>query len=469
MKQLIVLILILTTFFSCNNKENSCGQAYLGGEIINPNNDYLKLYEGSKFIDTIYLDENNRFSYLIESLNPGLYTISHGGEAQFAVIEPNDSLMIRLNTFDFDESFVHSGRGAKKNNYLINLFLSLNKEDRAVYNYSKLDPRLFMEKLDSMKTERYHSLNSFNDRYNTSDLFKKISKLSIDFSYYRRKEIYPLNHFGNNTPIHVEDLPEGYYDFRKHIDYNDEELTEFYPFYYFLFNHFNNLASEKYYIDTNDSILVRTNVNYNLNKLELIDNLVNSEVIKNILLKYSTSNFLSKSESFKDSELMYNSYTEKNTDKDNAEYITNLFNTIKRLKPGNVLPEVEVYNHKNKSSTLNSIINKPTLLYFWSNANKHHYKSSHEKVDEFRLAYPEVDFISLNINSNNTSVWRRLLKQNDFDSNYEYRFKNPQVAKKLLAIQYINKVIIVDKDGNIVTSNEDLFSKDFKYLLHELK
>jgi len=330
MKQLIILILLLTTFFSCNNNENSCGQAYLGGEIINPNNDYIKLYEGSKFIDTIYLDENNRFSYLIESLNPGLYTISHGGEAQFAIIEPNDSLMIRLNTFDFDESFVHSGRGSKKNNYLINLFLSLDNEDRVVYNYSKLEPELFMEKLDSMKTERYHSLNSFNDRYKTSDLFKKISKLSVDFSYYRRKEIYPLNHFGNNTHIHVEDLPEGYYDFRKHIDYDDEELTEFYPFYYFLFNHFDNLASEKYFIDSGNSILVRANVNFNLNKLELMDNLVHSEVIKNILFKYSTRSFLSNSKSYKDSELMYNSYIEKNTDKDFAKYITNLFNTIKR-------------------------------------------------------------------------------------------------------------------------------------------
>jgi hypothetical protein len=468
MKQLIVLILILITFSSCNNNENSCGQAYLGGEIINPNNDYLKLYEGSKFIDTIYLDKNNRFSYLIESLNPGLYTISHGGEAQFSIIEPNDSLMIRLNTFDFDESFVLSGRGSKKNNYLLNLFLSLDKENRVVYNYSKLEPEQFVEKLDSMRTERYHSLNSFNERYQTSDLFKKISKLSVDFSYYRRKEIYPLNHFGNNVPIHAEDLPEGYYDFRKHIDYNDEELTEFYPFYYFLFNHFNNLASEKYFKDSGDSILVRTNIDYNLNKLELMDNLVRSVVIKNILIKYSTSNFLSNSKSFEDSELMYNSYTDKNTNQEYGEFITNLFNTIKRLKPGNALPEVEVFNIKNKSSTLNSIINKPTVLYFWSNANKHYYKSSHKKVDELRIDYPEVDFISLNINSNNASVWKRLLKQNHFDYNYEYRFKNPQVAKKLLAIQYINKIIIVDKNANIVTSNGDIFSKNFKYLLGKL-
>ena len=39
--------------------------------------------------------------------------------------------MFRLNTLDFDESLVFTGEGAKKNNYLINLFLEHEKEEKS--------------------------------------------------------------------------------------------------------------------------------------------------------------------------------------------------------------------------------------------------------------------------------------------------------------------------------------------------
>ncbi len=472
MKQLIVPILLIITVFSCKNVENSCGQAYIGGEIINPNNDYLTIYNESSTGDTIYLDENNRFYHHFESLNPGLYTIVHGDEAQFAIVEPNDSLMIRLNTIDFDESFVYSGRGSKKNNYLINLYLDLDEEDRVVSKLSRsedIEQDELLAKLDSMKLEKYNSLNSFIERYPTSDLFKKVGKLSIDFSNYTRKELYPLRHYGMNSPISLDSLPKNYYDFRKKINYNDNELTEFYPYYNFLFPHFNNLASEKYFKETGKLTLDRTNVDYNLNKLELINDLVHSEEIKNILLKYSTRNFLSNAKSFNDSELVYNSFIEKNTNEENEQYITSLYSTIKRLKEGNILPEVEILNYKNEVTTLNEITSKPSVLYFWSNKYKEHFKNSHYKVKNLQEAYPNIDFISININSNTYKVWKRILKQHQFDYKQEYRFKNPQAARKLLAIQYVNKVFVIDANSTIIASNANIFDYSINKLLDKIK
>ncbi|MBT8271853.1 MAG: hypothetical protein KJO25_07405, partial [Bacteroidia bacterium] len=113
MKRILALTLILSTLLACSNKNLICGTAYFGGEIINPNNDHLILYDSNVPKDTLYLDANNRFSYKLENLNPGLYSFVHGGEYQVVLIEPNDSIMIRLNTYDFDESLVFSGRGAK--------------------------------------------------------------------------------------------------------------------------------------------------------------------------------------------------------------------------------------------------------------------------------------------------------------------------------------------------------------------
>ncbi len=469
MKQLIVLLLIMTTFFSCNTTENTCGQAYVGGEIINPNNDFLVLYKDNIPIDSLYLDENNRFSYNIESLSPGLHTFVHGGEYQIIIIEPNDSLMIRLNTIDFDESLVFSGHGSKKNNYLINLFLALEKEERVIYKYSKFSPELFEQKVDSIKAAHYKSLEAFTERYSPSALFNKVSTVGIDYSYFTHKELYPYRHFGINQQINYDSLPNGFFDFRAEINYDDEELKDFSPYYNFLFMHFNNLAADKYFETTSKKYIDRSSIKFNAAKLILMDSLVHNENIKNILLKYSARNFLSHSQSPEDSETLYSLYLDKNSNEDNAGYITSLFNTLKKLGAGNRLPGVELINHKSEVSTVNTVATKPAVLYFWSNINKNHFKNSHKKVKQLKAAYPEIDFISINVNSNNASVWKRVLKQNHLDLANEYRFNNPQAAKKLLAIHYINKVYVLDKNKTIVSSNASLFNRSIHDLLKQLK
>ncbi|TJY36036.1 thioredoxin-like domain-containing protein [Pontimicrobium aquaticum] len=469
MKQLIVFLLVIITLFSCNTNENTCGKAFIGGEIINPNNNYVTLYRDASPIDTVYLDKNNRFSYQIETLNPGLHSFRHDGEYQVVIIEPNDSIMIRLNTIDFDESLVFSGKGSKKNNYLINMFLKLEDEESFIYQFSKLNPEKFLAKLDSIKNEKYQSLTKFKEKYNPTDYFTDVAEIGIDYSYYRDKEIYAYRYFGINDPLPLDSLPKDYFDFRSDIDYNREELKEFYPYFNFLFPHFNNLAMEKYFKDNNEEQLKRTNIEYHLNKLELIDDMVKSETMKNILLKFPTINFLNYSNSFKDSDAMYNSFLEKNSNEQNKIYITNLHKTLNRLRPGNNLPDIELLNFKNETATLNNITKRPSVLYFWTSANKYHFKNSHAKVKELKALYPKIDFISININSNNESNWKLILKQNNIDTTNEYRFRNPDVAKRLLAIRYINKVIVVDKNDNILSSNSNLFGSEFKKLLNEIK
>ena len=67
-RQLLVYALAITTLASCNNRKNTCDYAYFGGEIINPNNNYLLFYDDTETtIDTIFLDKNNRFSYKVQN------------------------------------------------------------------------------------------------------------------------------------------------------------------------------------------------------------------------------------------------------------------------------------------------------------------------------------------------------------------------------------------------------------------
>ena len=56
------------------------------------------------------------------------------------LLEPNDSIMLRFNTYEFDESLVFTGIGAKKNNYFINEFLQNEVEETRVFKYGYNNP-----------------------------------------------------------------------------------------------------------------------------------------------------------------------------------------------------------------------------------------------------------------------------------------------------------------------------------------
>ena len=81
---------------------------------------------------------------------------------------------------------------------------------------------------------------------------------------------------------------------------------------------------------------------------------------------------------------------------------------------------------------------------------------------------PDIKFISININADKLTMWKRLLYQHNFSLDGEYRFRDPEAAKKILAIQYINKVMVISQNNQIITSNANMFSNEFKGLLNEL-
>jgi hypothetical protein len=466
MKRLILILLTITSLVSCDSKtDSSCSQAFIGGEIINPINDYLILYDDTSPIDTLYLDNNNRFSYQIGSVSSGLHSFIHGGEYQVIILEPNDSIMLRLNTLDFDKSLVFTGRGSKKNNYLINLYNALDDEDQIIYEASKSEPEQFLSIVDSLKANKISKLNTFTTKYESSELFKKVALANINYGYATHKELYPFRYFKRSELHNRSSLPANFYDYRAEIDYNDDVLKDFYPYYNFLFPHFNNLALSRYFELTKDSVFDRNSIVYNLNKLDLMDKLVEHKGIKNNLLKYAARNFLSYNKSDADCDSMYESFQSKTSSKEHSEYITSLYNTIKKLRPGHNFPDVEVINYKNEVTNINDLFDRPTVVYFWSHAIKNHFKNSHNKVTELKAKYPNINFISININADKLTMWKRLLHQNNFSLEGEYRFRDPDAAKKILAIQYINKVMIMDKKGLILTSNANMFSGEIYELL----
>ena len=187
--------------------------------------------------------------------------------------------------------------------------------------------------------------------------------------------------------------------------------------------------------------------------------------IKNNLLKYTTRNFISNSKSIDKSYILYQSYLDKSTNTKDKIYIKNLFKNAQGLQPGYQLPAIEVIDNQNNNLNINSIIDKITVIYFWDNASRYHFENSHIRVNTISKLFPNIDFIAININSMHTNVWKNMIYTNQFDIKNEFRFANPSFAKKRLAINYIKKVLIVDKKGFILNATANLFDSSFEDIL----
>lgn len=458
MNKLLLLSPLFLILFSCSSsdKEKDIG-AWFGGEIINPNAPHIILTRNESVIDTIPLDQDNRFLYRLDTVEKGIYNFVHI-EYQIIYLEPGDSLMARLNTVDFDESLAFTGKGSERNNFMINMFLYNEQENKTMPSFYTLPTEDFLPKLDSMRDVRVQRLDKFDQKNNPCEAFIEIAEANILYDYLLKRETYPFAHFGRYNTNNKNTLDESYYDFRNKIDYNNQKLQTHYAYYRFLLRHFDYLAYEEY-SDTlpyNDESYTHIK-----NKMTLIDDKVTTDTLKNSLLRTSIRRYILNSKEREKEQKALNLYLSLTTDENHKQEIRNLSEASMRLLPGNTLPNLRVVNTSNQTNNILNVFEKPTVIYFWSVNSVSHYKNIHSKVDELRQKYPEFDFVALNTNENQ-DAWMRVIQRNNFNKEFEYRLQEPQTAITDLVINNINKAMIVDKNGVIVDNHTNLFNINFE-------
>ncbi len=463
MKKLLMLLVMSSVFMGCKKDfVDSNKHAFVGGEIINPKSDFVVISSGERVIDTVKLDNNNRFLYKMNELVAGLYTFTHSPENQIVLLESGDSLHFRLNTMEFDESLVFTGNGAKKNNYLINLFLENERERESMLKFSQLPPSDFRNKVDSITNAKHERLKIFERKNSTSEVFNEIADANIHYYNYARKELYPFAYYGNNELINLKSLPSDFYDFRKEVDYNNENLRNYFPYYRFLEYHFNNIALSKHFKHSRDSVFKRNSLDYNLDRLNIIDSLVQSDSIKNSHMRHTAWVFLNSNNNAEEISQFVEVYLEKSTNERHKKYFANMAQGVMKLSPGTKIPDVTIIDHQGNEASISSVIKKPTVIYFWAYDMRDHFKSTHKKAHKLKKNYPELDFMAISADDMSSEKWMTTLKQYKFPIENEYRFASPQNAKEQLVISRLNKVILVDKDGIIVHANANMSKRQFE-------
>lgn len=449
-------LLLLT---SCDKKFKSDNfTAYFGGEVTNPLNRYVLFLKDNKVIDTLPLDRNNRFFKKFDSLSPGLYTFKHDPEYQYVYFDKNDSIMVRMNSSDFDESVIFCGRGEEKNNFLMDLYLKNQQDTKKMFEVFDYDLAKFTKHIDSSYNSKKAFYTSKKEKIKWDDSFDLYAKAALDFPYYTKKEIYPVVHEIRTGENVEKKLPADFYKYRDDIDYNNIALTNFSPFVKYLTYMLNNLASNKI-VDSNISLADEA-LDVNIKKLNIADTLFENEQIKNTILDNIAFAYLLEDQHIVNNKKFLDRYNQLSTDKSQQNEITKIGDAIQMMKSGNKLPKVDLINLNGETVSSEDIIKGKNVIFFWTENAESHFETVHKKVIDFKLKHPDYNFIAINVDDNQAK-WKNILSNYKFDNITELRVKDFEELKDKWVITKIQRAIITKSDGAISNAFVNLFEVKF--------
>jgi len=435
-----ILFIILTSCYINNNKPNF---SYFGGQIVNPKSTKVYFLKNDKFIDSATLNKHNKFLIKLKNLKSGLYSFSHGREYQYVYFNTTDSIIIRLNTWDFDESLVFSGKGAERNNFLLNLFLSNENEDKLFRAYYKLNPNNFNTKIDSVLKIKLYLYNQFKtNNKQTPVYFNKLVNVAISYPLFRKKENYPLYHKRYLKAAKYPIIDNSFYNFRKKINFNDSSLVYFYPYR----NYINSFLHHNAYLKK----LVLPNSNVAQNIIENIIKTIHQKQLKNFFLyRVVSDSFFYYNLTDNQRNTILNLFY-KNCDDDKLKSeIKQLASDFNNIKKGKKLFDFKIINVKGKKLNASSVLkNNKTVLYFWSNSVINTNNLS-KRILYLQKRYPNLNFIGINMDTSKES-W---LKSSIF------KFLNPKNQYKLTQ-KCVMRNFITAKTPRIILLNDNAVVKN---------
>ncbi len=456
-KSLLLLTLFLIS--SCATSERQTTTVHFAGEIVNPTSDYVVLYKGDSALDSVSLDENNRFVMELDSVDEGLYNFYHYPEYQYVFLENGDSLQIRLNTHYFDESLVFAGQGEEVNNFLIEMFLAHEKEEALIYDLYKLEPDEFCKRIDSLSETKVQQLDEIHQETPLSEEAYDMARASIDYNTFFYKEPYPYYHKKKKGEKSMHELPDNFYAYHKKVDFDNQEFTYLRPYYNFMKYHLGNLSyiSCKKGCMTADKKMVKNQLHFNKHQLYMIDSLVEQKVLRDNLFRNVAFEYLLKHDSEENIELFIEEFHDFSGNNRHIDEIDRLYKAIKKIQPNKTIPPIAVYNSAGEQLKLDELSkDRQVVFYFWSAPQKGHFKNIRKRIAELKIQYPEYTFIGINLRTD-LGRWKTMLDEYELDKTEQYWAEDYEEVAHALVVYDPFKSIIT-KNGTIVDAFANVYS-----------
>lgn len=451
----LLVTIILVGSCTTSNKEKL---TYFGGKIIHPKANFVLLYQNDKLIDSLFLDKEDKFIGSYKNFNEGFYYFIHGNENQYIYFEPNDSISIRLNTWDFDESLVFSGIGAEKNNVLIDCFLVNDKEryNQNIYSFYSLEPTAFKSKLDSLLNLRQVKIDGFKaSQTNLPEKYSEILEIVAKYPVYTRLERYPAKYKEKNKTGDYPKLDADFYSYRKDIDLNNSDLMYLRSYTQYIVKRlYSNVYAQGHSYHSNE---------FTVALLNTINENITSEKIKNTYLRQMIVNdFLDKSSCEINKDAFF-TYFKLSSNIEDKKEIQRLINDVKKLQAGDQLPAFDILDFNNTKHNIKSLAkNKNTVIYLWNPIFiSEEYLTS--RINFLSKEFSKLNFIGVKISAkaNENPVKGIDIKQQFF-------INSDSKANEFLTSQ-LPRTLLVNKKGKIVNGFASISSSRIHKQLKNLQ
>lgn len=431
-----LFILTISLFTRCDAEDEKT-ETYFGGKIINPKTNFILLYNQDKVIDSLLLDDENKFIGKYEHFKEGLYYFKHGPEYQYVYIEPKDSLLIRLNTWDFDESLVFSGKGADKNNILIDCFIESEEDIKnyKLYSFYNLKPTVFKTKLDSVLTRKQEKINSFKAKNSElTDAYLLLLDIAVKYPIYNRFERYPEAHRRKTNQTTYPKIDSTFYAYRAFIDTNIDSLM--------IFGSYSRYISERLYNGVYSKGISPKAEEFIVKLLHSVDKNISNEKLKNTFLKNMLINdFYKKSSCAIDKKAFY-AYFKLSSSIDDKKQVQRILNDAVNIHKGSKIDNFMVTDYNGVEHRIKKLIKgKNTVLYFLPpkyipNSN------IASRINYLSKKFPKITFIGIKFATTNFKPIK------DIDIKNQY-YVDQSSAANLFLTSKLPRTLLVAENGKI--------------------
>ena len=441
MKKILITFLIIVTIIACKT-EKPKDYMVLSGNIINLEKDTIKLNNiGNTFSEKLAINEDGSFLDTL-SIETGYYSFYDGNKVVDLYLTQDRDLQVSYDFKDTTNVITFAGKNTGLNNYL----LTKGKTSTELYGgkssvlYS-LDENDFVTKVKSAKNSLEELLNSATlEESFTSQELKNIHYASVEklnnyesaHRYYTKNpEFKPSDSFNSGiTSIDLNNID----DFNNSSSYRS-----------ILQSHYSNLTQDK--INEEDE-------KYDLVYLDVINENVKNETIKNALLYSNAKYGITYTENLKD---FYTNFMAYSTDTVNNNEITKAFNKLKTTAKGELSPKFMNYeNFKGGTTSLDDLKGKYVYIDVWATwcgPCKREIPSL-KKVEK-QYHGKNIEFVSISVDvEKDHEAWKKMVVEKELGGIQLYADKswNSNFITDF-SIKGIPRFILIDPDGKIVTPN----------------
>ncbi len=460
MKNVILLILILFAFTSCQSRDKLRSGIFLGGQIVNPSSRTVALYQGVNAIEALELDKKLRFERKFDSLPSGIYKLEHLPEYQTLLLEKQDSLWVRINAAVFNESIVYSGIGASKNNFLIELFLRQKQENNFLSTKYSNNKKSFKNIVDSLLNEKKQLWIEMDSLNNLSPVAQKVTQAAYIYPYANIKERYALLR-GSKWTTKEDSL---FFKYRRFLAFDDNDLAFFDPYINYIINYISQRAlgpGESYF-------KAKETTDFNIRRLEVLDKEIGGNLLRNNIARAITFEEILRFENRDQHERFLQYYATVNSSPSHLAEVLNLHKDINKMDYGKPLPKTLLQNTSRDTINSTSIPNGyPSVIYFWSQTQMNQYKKTLERVEFLKEKYDDIRFIGICIQPFNSLV-DQIQKMMKIETKDQFALINFEKASKAWVLTVLNKSIILNGRGDIIEGFGNFSDDDLELILEEL-